>query len=207
MANALPIILMGGAALLLMGGKKKKTGGGGGGIADFPDDIPDIVPNDIPSPPIPQNKPMPYWKKAGSTSRGSNYDGAFWGATGEKRLEKIRQFFSNFGYPVEVGPWPMNVLGPAGAVELTNKPGSDPAKGKLGGDDDQPNATVKKFQEQYNAVSKARLFGGSNKMGGLAPDGLVGPYVLNGLRFVKENLGGKLWTDVVAEAAKTGNVA
>jgi hypothetical protein len=204
MANALPIILMGGAALLLMGGKKKTRPKE---VIDLPDIIPDIVPVDIKPPVIPPNQPMPYWKRAGSTDRGSTYEGAWWGATGEKRLEKIRQFFSNFGYPVEVGPWPMNVLGPAGEVELTNKPGSVPEMGKLGGGDDQENPIVEKFQKEYNAVSKAHLFGGSKKMGGLAPDGLVGPYVLNGLRFVKENLGAKLWKDVVAEAAKTGNTA
>lgn len=202
MANALPIILMGGAALLLMGGKKKKKAGSG-----FVADLPDVIPVDIPPMPAAPNRPMPYWKKAGSTSRGSTYNGEWWGSSGEKRLEKIRKFFSDFGYAVEVGPWPMNVLGPLGAVELTNKPGSDPEKGMLGGGDDVPSPTVERFQKEYNAVSQAHLFGGSGKMGGLAPDGLVGPYVLNGLRFVKDNLGGKTWQDVVSTAAKTGNTA
>lgn len=202
MANALPILLAGGAALLLMGGKKKKKNGSGP-ISD----LGPIVPDDIPPPVVPKNVPMPYWKKAGSTARYDKYDGAFWGASGSERLEKIRKFFSDFGYPVEVGPWPMNVLGAKGTVELTNKPGSDPEKGKLGGGDDEPNPTVTQFQKEYNAVSKAKIFAAGKKMGGLAPDGLVGPFVLNGLRFVKENLGGKLWKDFVKEAAKNGSVA
>jgi len=202
MANALPILLVGGAALLMMGGKKKskKTLP----EPDALDDFDEIVPMDIPPPKATPNVDMPYWKKAGSTSRGSTYDGAYWGATGEERLETIRKYFSDFGYPVEVGPWPMNVLGPKGGVELANIPGSTPEKGMLGGGDDEPNPVVTKFQQEYNAVSQAHLFGGTKKMGGLAPDGLVGPYVLNGLRFVKENLGGKLWKDFVSEASKNG---
>lgn len=198
MANALPILLAGGAVLLMMSGKKKtkKT-------PEVPDDI-IIIPNDIPAPVIPKNVAMPYWKKAGSTDRGSSYDGAYWGASGEQRLETIRKYFSDFGYQVEVGPWSMNVLGPKGSVELLNQPGSATEKGMLGGGDDEPNDIVKDFQKDYNAVSEAHKFGGTKKMGGLAPDGLVGPYVLNALRFVKENLGGKLWGDFVSEAAKNG---
>jgi len=206
MANALPILLLGGAALMMMGGKKKKTGSTPD--LDFdPESGPVIVPNDIPPPAVPKNVSMPYWKKAGVTQWKGNYDGAYWGSNGDERLEKIRKYFSDFGYDVRVGPWPMNVLGPAGTLELENVPDSDPAKGKLGGGDDAPSPVVDKFQREYNAVSKAKIFAPGQKMGGLAPDGLVGPYVLNGLRFVKTYLGGKLWQDLVREAAKNGSNA
>jgi len=194
--GALPILLLGGAAVLAMGGKKKKK-------SESPDIVPDI--GDLPPPPPPsKGSPTPYWKKAGDPPRGSSYDGAYWGADGDERLTTIRKYFSDFGYAVDVGPWPMNVLGPKGSVELTNYPGSTPAKGKLGGFDDKPNPIVEKFQRDYNAVSQAKKFGGTAKMGGLAPDGAVGPLTLNGLRFVKENLGGKMWKDVVAQAAQAG---
>lgn len=196
--GALPILLIGGAAVLAMGGKKKKKN-----LDDAPDIVPDV--NDFPPlPPPSSGTQTPYWKKAGNPPRGDSYDGAYWGADGDERLTSIRQYFSDFGYTVDVGPWPMNVLGPKGSVELTNYPGSTPAKGKLGGWDDEPSPTVKRFQLDYNAVSQSKKFGGSAKMGGLAPDGAVGPFTLNGLRFVKENLGGKSWKDAVAQAALAG---
>ena len=205
--NALPILLIGGAALLMMGGKKKKTD-------IIEPDLPDVVPPPPPSPPPKQGVVLPYWQKAGPPPGGDVYDGPYWGLAGggpaegsaDARLKGIRQHFADFKYPVDVGPWPMNVLGPAGTLELTNPPGSTPSKGKLGGGDDEPNEVVRKFQKEYNAVSKAKKFAGK-EMGGLAPDGLVGPYTLNGLRFVKEKLGARLWPDIVKEAANAGSVA
>lgn len=192
--KALPILLLGGAALMLAGGKKKKK------ISEEP--LPDVVPPVIPSPPTSGGVSLPYWKKAGDPPRGSSYDGAYWDPTpGDPRLISIRKHFASLKYPVEIGPWPMNELGPLGTLEMKNESGST---GKLGGGDDKPNEIVRKFQKEYNAVSQAKKFGGGQKMGGLAPDGLVGPLTLNGLRFVSENLGAKLWPDVVAEAKSAG---
>jgi len=135
--------------------------------------------------------------------RGSTYDGPYWDPSpGKPRLTSIRKHFSNFGYSVNVGPWPMNVLGPLGSLEFDNEPGSTPAKGKLGGEDDQKSAVVKKFQIDYNIVSRARTF--TTGMGNVSEDGLVGPYTLNAMRYATQKLGGKHWPDVVKEAKAKG---
>jgi len=189
--SALPLLLLGGAAVIAMSGKKKKRP---------PPDVPDVVPplDDFPlPPPAKRGAPIPYWKKAGAPPRGDKYDGPYWNPSpGAPRLISIRQHFADAGYPVEVGPWPMNELGPAGGLELENKSGS---MGKLGGNDDEPSETVRTFQKEYNAVSESKVFGTS--MGGLAPDGLVGPYTLNALRYITETLGGKRWRDDVVKQA------
>lgn len=189
-----PLLLLGGAAVLAMGGKKKKKG-------------PDIVPplEDLPPPPPAPNGSSAYWKTAGNPPGGKSYDPNYWGSSTDERIETIRKYFSAFGYPVEIGPWPMNKMGPLGTTEVTNEDGT---KGKIGGGDDGPaNEIVRQFQRDYNIVSKAKKFGGSQKMGGLNPDGYVGYYTLNGLRFVKENLNGKLWQDAIQEAKNAGGMA
>jgi len=82
----------------------------------------------------------------------------------------IRAFFAAFGYIPEsnVDDTPMNGLGP---------------DRKLGGGDDEPNADVLDFQEDYNLVSKVNeqtLIWGT-----LDEDGLVGPHTLNALLHAK----------------------
>lgn len=133
--------------------------------------------------------------------RGDSYDGPYWDESpGEPRLVSIRKHFSNLGYAVEVGPWPMNELGPKGTGTVwKNESGTS---GRTGGLDDKPSAIVKKFQGDYNAVSKAKNF--VSGMGTVDKDGLVGPYTLNALRYVTEKLGGKHWPDVVKEAGMKG---
>ena len=133
--------------------------------------------------------------------RGDSYDGAYWDPSpGEPRLTSIRQHFADLGYAVKVGPWPMNELGPKGTGTIwKNESGTT---GKTGGYDDKPSAVVKKFQSDYNAVSKAKNF--VSGMGSLDEDGIVGYYTLNGLRYVTESLGGKHWPDIVKEAGMKG---
>ncbi len=135
--------------------------------------------------------------------RGEKYDGPYWSPSpGKPRLISIRKHFADFGYPVNVGPWAMNVLGPLGSGEYENEPGSTPAKGKLGGKDDKKSPVVKKFQIDYNIVSKAKMF--ASGMGRLSEDGLVGGFTLNAMRYATEKLGGKYWPDVVKEAKGKG---
>ena len=63
--------------------------------------------------------------------------------------------------------------------------------GNLAGDDDVPNAEVKRFQKEYNAVSRSGRIGlltPSKSMGGLDPDGLVGACTLNAISLIVEEL-------------------
>jgi len=209
--KGLPLILAGGAALLLMGGKKKKstkkapTGNGNGGGATPYEEIP---PGEEPEPYTPAPAPKPKSdpsRPAGSPPRGNNYDGAYWGSTTKERLEGIRRHFAQLGYPVDVVPYPMNILGPKGTMEMQNYDGT---AGKLGGDDDQPEPVVRELQHDYNRISrlnKAEKFTQSN-MGGLDEDGAVGPYTLNGLRHAKEveKASGKSWDDLLLMAKNKG---
>lgn len=202
--SAMPLLLVAGGAALLLGGKKKKkktTTGGGEEPTPYQPEEEEIEPY---IPPSPAPKPQTPSRPAGNPPGGDSYDGDYWGATGDERLISIRQHFVDLGYPVEVGPWPMNILGPKGNVELTN---IDKTKGKLGGGDDVPNATVKKFQHEYNMVSRLnkaeKLY--AQSMGGLDEDGYVGPYTLNGLRYAVDNLpGGKTWNDLLLMATNKG---
>jgi len=112
------------------------------------------------------------------------YDTQYWDPIGAMG---IRSHFAEFGYPVDVNDQPLNDVGPDGS---------------LGGGDDLPNETVRRFQNEYNAVSRSKVF--ASGMGGLAPDGYVGPQTLNALKFIKDNIGGKRWPDVVRDAANKG---
>lgn len=206
--SAAPLLLLAGGAALLMTGKKKKKSTGKTTPSyddlpadDFPEPDPYIPPSAPPKPPTPS-------RPSGNPPRGDGYDGAYWGSTSEERLISIRQHFRDLGYNVEIGPWPMNKLGPKGTVELENKDGT---KGKLGGDDDQANAVVEDFQGNWNQVSRLnkaeKIFAAS--MGGLNKDGLVGPYTLNGLRYAVEQINaglsqGKKWQDLVQMAVLKG---
>ncbi len=210
--SAAPLLLLVGGAALLMTGKKKKkksTGEATSIYDDLPDDTGfDEEEPDLYIPPAPVQKPPSPSRPSGNPPNGDSYDGAYWGGNTEERLISIRQHFRDLGYNVEVGPWPMNNLGPKGTVEMENKDGS---KGKLGGEDDEKSAVVLDFQGNYNQVSKLnkaeKVF--SANMGGLNKDGLVGPYVLNGLRYAvgQINAGlsqGKKWQDLVQMAVLKG---
>lgn len=203
-AKGLPIILAGGAALLLMGGKKKKKkkSGTGGGDTYIPDD--ETIPY-YPPPIDPKQGDDSSSRPAGNPPRGDEWDANYWGSTTAEQLESIRRHFKQRGYPVEVTAHPMNILGPKGTVEMEN---SDGTMGKLGGDDDQPNQVVRKFQNDYNRVSRlnrAEKFT-PGSMGGLATDGAVGPYTLNGLRHAKEvaAAAGRSWDDLLLMATNKG---
>src|SRR5690606_35327390 len=128
------------------------------------------------TPPAPVPKPSSDPSRpSGNPPRGSEYDPDYWGSTEEERLISIRQHFADLGYPVEIGPYPMNLLGPKGTVEMQNIDGT---MGKLGGKDDSKNAIVEKFQKDYNIISRLnkaeKVY--SQSMGGLSVDGFVGPY-------------------------------
>lgn len=193
--TALPLLLGVGAIALLAGGKKKKKKTGNGYQPSAADDVPSYVP-----PPVtPRPQPGAKTKPSGNPPRGDKYDGPYWGADADARLTSIREHFKKIGYSVEVGAWPMNKLGPKGSVELKNKDGT---VGKLGGEDDEPSATVLQFQKDYNAVSRSKVFVAG--MNGLSPDGLVGPYTLNGIRYVVQSLQSKTWPDLIQEATIKG---
>ncbi len=209
--SAMPLLLVAAGAALLLGTKKKKRSTTSSGTTDdTPYDLPAFDEEAVYVPPDPAPKPRTPNVPAGNPPRGDSYDAGYWGSTSDERLSNIRSHFVQLGYNVEVGPWPMNVLGPKGDHELTNKDGT---KGKLGGDDDQPNETVRDFQRNYNQVSrlnKAEKYFepiGQSTMGGLAKDALVGPYTLNGLRFAVEEIKagkGKPWPDLITQANLKG---
>jgi len=156
--SALPLIaLAGGAALLMSRKKKKKKATTTNGYEVLPDD------NGFELPPIADDKKPPPKKTSkrpsGNPPGGDSYDAAYWGDSTIARMTSIRQHFADLGYPVEVGPWPMNRIGPKGEFEVTNQDGT---KGKLGGNDDEPSDVVRRFQNEYNAVSRCLRLGGDN---------------------------------------------
>lgn len=207
--STFPIILLGGGlALLLSGGKKKSKKKKSSDTVQDDFVEPDGFDEDFYVPPTAPPKPAPSdpSRPSGNPPRGDSYDGSYWGDALEDQLTSIRQHFANLDYDVNVGPWPMNKLGPKGTLEIVNEDGS---VGKLGGDDDSPSETVRKFQKEYNTVSRLnkadKIY--SQNMGGLATDGLVGPYTLNALRYANEGLpGGKMWTDILMTARNKGIV-
>ena len=199
MKKLLPLALIGGGIALAAGGKKKKKkkkksafddlppvddadGGFQDGDADNSNFPPD--PKDTGSKIPPGDPPNP----AGAGEWG-NYDHGYWelGNQQDTRANILRHF-ADFGYAT---PTTRNTM---------NDPGKD---GVLGGNDDLPNEEVRRFQKEYNAVSRSRTLAGP-EMGGLFPDGFVGPKTLNGLKFVKDNLGARAWSDAVKEAGNKG---
>lgn len=207
--SAMPLLLAAGAVALMMGGKKKKTAATKE-VYVPPKDEPTVY---IPETPPAKQKPIAGKKKpAGNPPHpGNEWDPIYWGeepsppGSVNAALENIREHFQKLGYPVDIGPWPMNVLGPKGTGEYTNKPGSSPAMGKVGGGDDVPNPTVTKFQKEYNGVSRMnkldKVFPNVN-MGGVYADGKVGPHTLNALRlaFTKS----AKWQEFVHQAKNKG---
>lgn len=211
--NALPLLALVGAAVVLGSKKKKKKKTDDtlpSGTEDYippagtpttttPGPTTQLPTTPIPSPygvstlpamPVPTPKPKPTASKipAGSPPNPAgpgewgNYDHGYWDSAA-----KIKEIFKELGYAVPTR-------------DTMNDPG--PNK-KLGGDDDIKSLEVEKFQDEYNAVSRSKTF--ASGMNGLASDGFVGPKVLNGLKFVIDNLNGKKWrTDVVKTASDKG---
>lgn len=151
----------------------------------------------VPPPPPPEDKD----RHPGNPPRGNTYDADYWGSNRKERLISIRKHFADLGYNVVVSAHPMNVLGPDGldGTLMDNFPGSVPAQGRLGGNDDKPNQVVGDFQSDYNAVSYLNDEDNPQSMGGVNIDDFVGPYTLNALRYAKENLLG-IWQDLVTDA-------
>lgn len=119
------------------------------------------------------------------------YDFAYWDAGGQDiARQRIFTNFTDLGYQPPTDRDTMNALGPDAA---------------LGGDDDLPNEEVRRFQKEYNAVSRWGKF--MSGMGGLDRDGFVGPCTLNGMRYVLQNLDGRNWQDLVKEAKAAGFTA
>jgi len=136
----------------------------------------------------PSGHPQPYGAACYPAPGGqSAYDKAFWDAGGTAvARERVLEVFQRFGYSTPVGR------------DTMNDPGPD---ADLGGGDDIPNDEVRRFQREYNAVSRSGVFLPKTTMGGLDEDGFVGPCTLNGMRLIDENLGDRFWPDIVAEAA------
>lgn len=187
MAKMNPAVLLGAlgaGALLLMSGKKKK------GSQEEEDIFEEVEPE-----PEPKKGPLGGGRPKGDPPGGDSYDSAYWGS-GNSARQKILLHFKALGYSVPIDRDTMNELG---------------ADGKLGGGDDIPNPEVKRFQHDYNNVSR---IGGDmvlghpvpTGMGGLSEDGFVGPYVLNGLKYLNENsfLGMAQWAEAKKQAAQKG---
>lgn len=191
--SALPLLALAGvgAVLLTRKKKKKKTDNG---YEPIPDIDPLIIP-DSPDPPPKKTSKRP----SGNPPRGNTYDPDYWGSSTIERMTSIRQHIADLGYDVKVGPWPVNIIGPKGELEVENEDGTT---GRLGGNDDKSNRTFMQFQNDYNAVSRCGELGSG--MGGLAPDGLVGYFSINGLRAAKEKLGAKNWQDVLRTCGTKG---
>jgi hypothetical protein len=196
--SALPLIALAGGVALLMSRKKKKKKA----VEDYADfDLP--IP-DVPEPPPkktskrPAGNPPCVGPRAPEGAPGC-YEQMYWGENTLARMTKIRQYLSDLGYAIEVGPWPVNKIGPKGNFEVTNKDGSI---GRLGGNDDESSDLLRGFQNDYNAVSRCKELSGVT--GGLAPDGLMGYFTLDGLRASKESLGAKTWQDVLKTCSGKG---
>lgn len=136
-------------------------------------------PKPTPKPKRPEGHPAPFGGKCYPEDEGGEglYDKAYWDA-GNTATERARIFeaFEALGYKTPDDRDTMNDLGP---------------DGNLAGGDDVPNSEAKRFQNEYNAVSRSGRIGlliPSKKMGGLDPDGLVGPCTLNAISLVVEEL-------------------
>ena len=115
----------------------------------------------------------------GPKSGGSfEYDREYWGESGEGTSEKILKAFSALGYNVDVNP-----LGP------------DMNMAKVGVKGDAiENQPTMDFQSHYNKVSVDR--GGD--IGGLDPDGKIGPCVVTALKFLlDEGFNAASWSAAV----------
>lgn len=149
-------------AIIFWPGSAKAAGGG----AVPPREQPPAPPKKDTSRPSrpPGNPPNP---------AGGSYDSSFWDAGGTAAArQRIFDAFQALGYQTPSDR------------DTMNDPGGDR---KLGGGDDVANSEVRRFQSDYNAVSRAGLLGRS--MGGLDQDGMLGVNTLNGLKYVLDNVG------------------
>lgn len=124
-------------------------------------------------------------------SPGFGYDASFWDAGGTVAArQRIFDAFEAGGYQTPTGRDTMNDLG---------------GDNQLGGGDDIANPEVKRYQNEWNAVSRWGGWQPTSVMGGLDPDGLVGPCTINGLKFMLDNVTqGQTWQDIVAAARAAG---
>lgn len=175
------LALAGLGAIALVASRKKKK-------APVPPPVDDFIPK---PPPAPDQKTRPLGNPPNPA--GGPYDQAYWDASkGGVGRKGIRDHLNRYGYPVEVNDFPLNELGPAGTGDLI--PNASGSSGRLGGDDDKPSEAVRAFQRHYNAVSRLGKSGAivsgikvPSNMGGLDEDGLVGPYTLNGIKYILDS--------------------
>lgn len=179
-----PLLLAGAAvaAILIFSGGKKKSAAPPPGDQDLP---PDLPPPPTPSPSRPSGHPPPYLKACYPPAYGGSnrYDTAYWEAGGTARArQRIFEHFGGLGYSTPNDRDTMNDLGPDGKL----------------GEDDVPNEEVRRFQKDYNAVSKKRNVAAN--MGGLDTDGMVGPCSLNALKYIYDLGANAEWRALVDEA-------
>ena len=171
-----------GAVALVATKKKKKA------PVPPPIDYETVIPKPAPAP---NQKTRPMGNPPNPA--GGPYDQAYWDASkGGVGRKGIRDHFNRYGYPVDINDFPLNDLGPLGIGDMIDNADGD--KGKLGGGDDKESAVVRTFQRDYNAVSRLGKSGAviagvkvPSNMGGLDEDGLVGPYTLNGLKYILDS--------------------
>jgi hypothetical protein len=157
---------------------------------------PEVVPEVPPqpsgqTPKRPSGHPSPYGKACFPPAYGGSnaYDTAYWEAGGTVvARQRIFDHFESLGYQTPDDRDTMNDLGPDGKL----------------GNDDVPNSEVRRFQKDYNTVSRWGGFLPKSTMGGLDEDGMVGPCTLNGLKLVFENITDKDWPELKAEAKNSG---
>jgi hypothetical protein len=169
-------------------------------VAEPPGDEPPVQPPG--SKKRPAGHPSPYGKACYPPKWGGSnaYDQDYWGG-GPAGRQQIFDAFTVLGYATPTDRDTMNDLGPDASGKVAGDEGFD-AGSALGGDNDVPNPEVKRFQKNYNAVSRWKNF--TSGMGGLDEDGLVGPCTLNGIRLVLDNLAdGQEWQSVVAAAGNS----
>ncbi len=153
-------------------------------VADQPKPPPGIGKPGAPKKPA--GFPPPFGKSCYPAKFGgsSAYDDEYWDAgTQAEERQRIFDTFTILGYATPGDRDTMNAVGPDEA---------------LGGGDDIPNGEVKRFQADYNDVSRWKNF--IADMRGLDEDGFVGPCTLNGLKLVIDALGEESWPEVVAAA-------
>jgi len=162
------------------------------GPSPEPDVVPPTPPAPTPTPQRPSGHPSPYGKSCYPPAYGGTnaYDTAYWEAGGTAAArQRIFDHFESLGYQTPGDRDTMNDLGPDGKL----------------GNDDIPNAEARRFQKNYNTVSRWGGYLPKSTMGGLDEDGMVGPCTLNALKLAFENITEVDWPQLVAEAKNAGS--
>ncbi len=188
---AIVAVVAGGVYFIARGAKAKEP------EKKVPTVEPEVVPEvEPPSGPPPKNRPAghpsPFGKGCYPPAYGgqNRYDTAYWEAGGTPTArQRIFDHFESFGYQTPADRDTMNALG---------------EDEQLGGGDDIPNEEVRRFQKNYNTVSRWGGFLPKSTMGGLDQDGKVGPCTLNGLKLAFDNISDKDWPELIAEAKNAG---